>query len=189
MKAWCIRSRAVDAASAGVGAVLALLLFGWSFRSSRRSAVPADRHVKKNADPHHRLRDRCRTFTRPVALRRRARGLPAALPADPHDHARRRAGALPLAIGLVRARSCAAAGHRDHRRDLIASQVITLLTTRWSPCAGQAARRSCWSASWAAYRTRGLPQPREPMRYPVPPFNPSCSCWPGASRLRRRPVS
>ena len=104
--------------SAGVGAVLALLLFKHGVldhRADRR--VPADRHRQEERHPDHRLRARGRALARPVAARGGARGLPAALPADPDDHAGRRPGRAAAGDRLRRRRRAApAAGHRDHRR-------------------------------------------------------------------------
>ncbi len=91
--------------SAGVGAVLALLLFRMEFSIIALIGVfLLIGIVKKNADPDHRLRAGGRALARACrAARGGARGLPAALPPDPDDHA----GGRPRR---------AAAGHRLRRR-------------------------------------------------------------------------
>ena len=80
-------------------------------------AVPADRHRQEERDPDHRLRARRRTLARTVGLCGRARGLLAALPAHPDDHAGRRPGRAAAGRRIRRRRRAAPApGHRDHRR-------------------------------------------------------------------------
>ena len=84
-------------------------------RADRR--VPADRHRQEERDPDHRLRARGRARARPVAVRRGARGVPAALPADPDDDAGRSARRAAAGDRLRRRRGAApAARRRDHRR-------------------------------------------------------------------------
>ncbi len=152
--------------SAGVGAVLALLMFRMEFSIIALIGVfLLIGIVKKNAIL---IIDFALEAQRSRGLTRHgggARGLPAALPADPDDHHGRRPGRLPLAIGfgegaeLRRPLGVAIIG------GLIASQLLTLMTT---PVVyvlhGQAAPpQPTWSASSAAAQmspTRRHPAPR-----------------------------
>jgi len=73
--------------SAGVGAVLALLLFRHRIRHHRNDrGDPADRHRQEERHHDDRLRARCRASARHVAGRCDPRSLPAAIPADHDDH-------------------------------------------------------------------------------------------------------
>jgi hypothetical protein len=86
--------------------------------------------VKKERHPHHRLRARRRTLARAVCGAGRARGLPAALSPHPDDHAgRRHLGALPLAIGFGEGAELRRPLGMTIIGGLIASQLLTLITT------------------------------------------------------------
>jgi multidrug efflux pump len=90
---------------------------------------PADRYRQEKRHPDHRLCAGSRARARPDAAGSGARSLPAALPPDPDDDLAAALGALPLAIGfgegseLRRPLGVAIIG------GLIASQLLTLLTT------------------------------------------------------------
>ena len=71
--------------------------------------VPVDRHREEKRDLDHRLRAGRGALARALALRCRARGLPAALPPHPHDHAGRRPGRAAAGDRLRRRRRAAPA--------------------------------------------------------------------------------
>ncbi len=85
--------------------------------------------VKKNAIMMIDFAPGSRTYARSVAARRYLPGLPDALPPDHHDHQRRDAGALPLALSfgdggeLRRPLGISIVG------GLMVSQILTLYTT------------------------------------------------------------
>ena len=104
--------------SAGVGALLALMLFNTEFSiiaPDQRGAL--DRH--RQEERHHDDRLRHRPAARGARARRRGdlpRGLPAGA-ADPDDHLRRHLRRGAAGLGLGRRRGVApAAGHCDRRR-------------------------------------------------------------------------
>ncbi len=80
--------------SAGVGALLALMLFHTEFDiigTDRRD--PAHRHRQEERDHDDRFRHRGEAVAESELLRRDLPGLPAALPADHDDHHRPRSSA------------------------------------------------------------------------------------------------
>ena len=94
--------------SAGVGAVLALLLFKTEFSliaADRRD--PADRHREEERDHDDRLRHRRRSARGLGSARRDLQGLPAALPADHDDDLRRHPGRAAAGDRLRRGANCA----------------------------------------------------------------------------------
>ena len=104
--------------SAGIGAVLALLVTGVEFSHHlphRRD--PADRHRQEERHHDDRLRPRCGAPARPLLARCDLRGLPAPLPPD-HDDDHGRAARRPAARHRPRPRRGAApaAGHLHRRR-------------------------------------------------------------------------
>ncbi len=104
--------------SAGVGALLALLLCGQDLLDHGYGRHPAaDRHREEERDHDDRLRARRRTGPGPFAARGDPPGLPAALPSDHDDDVRRAARGAPAGPGPRRRRGAAPAhGHRDRRR-------------------------------------------------------------------------
>ena len=116
--------------SAGVGAILALLLTEQELGVDRADRHhPADRHREEERDHDDRLRARGRAEHGSRAARGDLSGVPAALPADHDDDdggAARRAAA---GAGLGhRRRAAAAARHHDRRRPA-RQPVLTLYTT------------------------------------------------------------
>ena len=88
--------------SAGVGALLALILVGSDLTIiAHHRHHPADRHRQEERHPDDRLRDlHAERNEGKSAARRDLPGLPAALPADPDDDdGRLLFGALPLMLG------------------------------------------------------------------------------------------
>ena len=74
--------------SAGIGALLALMLVGKDLGRHRdHRHHPADRHREEERDHDDRLRPRRGAQRGPAAARGDLPGLPAAVPADPHDDA------------------------------------------------------------------------------------------------------
>ena len=117
--------------SAGVGAMLALMIYQHRFQRHRADRHhPADRH--RGEERHHddRLRAGSRAQGRQTAAGGDLPGVPAALPADHDDHAWPRCSAAcrwrsaPARLGIA-----PAAGHLRSSADLIFSQVLTLYTT------------------------------------------------------------
>ena len=103
--------------SAGVGALLALILAGTDsgHRPDRRTA--SDRYREKERHHDDRLRAGCRTRKRPLARKRHLSGLPAALPPDHDDHDRRIVRRAAAGAGSRRRRGNAhTAGHFHRRR-------------------------------------------------------------------------
>ena len=102
--------------SAGVGAILALLLF--RHRAERHCADrhhSADRHREEERDHDDRLRAGRRAARGQVASRRDLPGLPAALPAHHDDHAGRAAGRAAAGAGPRRGLRAAAPARPGHR--------------------------------------------------------------------------
>ncbi len=95
--------------SAGVGALLALMLAGNDLGDHRRHRHhPADRHREEERDHDDRLRARRGARAGPGAARGHPPGLPAALPADPDDDDGGDAGRAAADARLrAPARSCA----------------------------------------------------------------------------------
>ena len=96
-------------------------------------------------------------------------------------------GALPLAVGfgegaeLRRPLGIAIVG------GLVASQVITLLTTPWCTCCWTScAAAARWSASWRTTAIRGRHLMTMKPRFLLPPCSRRC-CWPAAP-ISRRPT-
>ena len=104
--------------SAGVGAVLALLLFNTEFSIiALIGVILLIGIVKKNAIMMIDFALEAERDAQPDAARRDLRGLPAALPPDHDDHLRRHAGRAAAGAQLRRRRRDApAAGHRHRRR-------------------------------------------------------------------------
>ncbi len=104
--------------SAGVGAVLALLLFGMEFSIIALIGLfLLIGIVKKNAILIIDFALEAERARGAVRGRGRARGVPPALPADPHDDSRRSARCAAARHRLRRRRGAAPpARHRDHRR-------------------------------------------------------------------------
>ena len=117
--------------SAGVGALLALLVIGQRPEPDRHHRHhPADRHRQEERDHDDRLRARRRAQRGHVAARRHLSGGAAALPADSDDDA---GGAVRRAAADVRRRARAPRLRQPLGLvmvgGLLVSQVLTLFTT------------------------------------------------------------
>ena len=117
--------------SAGVGALLALMLAGTDLGDHRdHRHHPADRHRQEERDHDDRLRARRRAQRGQAAARGDLPGVPAALPADPDDDDGGAAGrAAADARHAASARSCAIRSASRSSAGCSVSQVLTLFTT------------------------------------------------------------
>ena len=117
--------------SAGVGALLALMLFRQDLSVvAHHRHHPADRHREEERHHDGRLRARGRARARHELDRRDLRGLPAALPPHHDDHHGRAAGRHSAGLRhRASARNCAARSASPWSAVCCCSQVLTLYTT------------------------------------------------------------
>jgi len=114
--------------SAGVGALLALIICRQDFSVIALIGLCSDRHRQEERDHDDRFRARRRAERGQTAGGSHLPGVPAALPSDHDDDMAALLAGVPLALGTGTDRSCAVRSDHYHR-GLIFSQALTLFTT------------------------------------------------------------